>query len=233
MGQYAGYLSEFKAVIGGGEVPARERTLLDSLTTTYAKFRQAELEGDQATIKETSEAPMQAKVLRDLMIKPRSPRVAQGKWEIVQHVKKPSLQSIFRLPFLKKRTLSHCLVRFNTVQVRLLVSYTCFLSADALAAPSPLPCFKRARSQQITLPPRSSDPEAKPLVRQTTLVENVLFERRDWIGGPSDTMTCPGTAIKAPWKVKSVVDYDIVGDSSNLDPQKRVSRSEMQGFGSP
>lgn len=119
LGQYAGYFAELKAFIGlGGPIPQKERELVDSLARTYVSFREAELRGNAQDIAGVTEAPMRAKVLRDIKIKPRSARVARGKWEIVQHIERPKFQSLFRLPIMNKRTLSHCLIRFNTVQVR-------------------------------------------------------------------------------------------------------------------
>ena len=88
-------------------------------------------------------------------------------------------------------------------------------------------------TQQITLPPKASDPAGEPLVKQTTIVENVLFERRDWLCGASNTTQMPGSSLKAPWKVKAIVGYDDVDDMMSPEPVKKATRSEMEGFGSP
>jgi hypothetical protein len=119
LGRFAGYWTEVKALFGSGVAKKQERILVHAVTASYVAFRKAELKGSEEAITETTEAPMRAKVLRDLKLRPRSARVAGGTWEIVKHVQKPSLQSVFRIPVLEKMTCSHCLVRFNTTQVGL------------------------------------------------------------------------------------------------------------------
>lgn len=120
IGGYNAHWVAIKTSFGVGPVAVQQKAFLDNLTAVYTEFRQAELKGDVERITQLSEMPVRSKTLRDLRIKPRSPRVAAGKWEIVRHVKPPQLISLFRHDIVIDFTFSHCLVRFNTVQVRLL-----------------------------------------------------------------------------------------------------------------
>ena len=78
------------------------------------------------------------------------------------------------------------------------------------------------------MPPKESEPDGAPFVKQSTLVENVLFERRDWLSDRADTTTVPGRQIFVPWKVKAIiVDYD---DYNDAQPMKNIKAKEMEGF---
>lgn len=187
-----------------------------------------EQRGDTSKLATISEAPVKEAVIRSLNARPRSDRLKNATWEIVKHVNQPRLLTFFKIPFFDDKEFTHALVRLHTVQVRL------FPSSARRVCPYVLPflAIRLIREQRVTVP--AGKKNQPPVVREQTLVENLLFERRDWLRaatGKSGAWWGADSFYKgAPYKLKRVVEeYDDVAMGSEA-LSKPISDEEMKGF---
>lgn len=96
----------------------------------------------------------------------------------------------------------------------------------------PFLAIRLIREQRVTVP--AGKKNQPPVAREQTLVENLLFERRDWLRaatGKSGAWWSADSLYKgAPYKLKRVVEeYDDVAMGSEA-LSKPISEEEMKGL---